>query len=189
MVNLDEIKKSLDSNQNMTPEVKDELFHLITIFHQQFPSVSLDTLNARIKDLKVGKITLHEQRGPVSYDARGNEILLSAKDLEERCDPHHLMMKGLLGVISASDNYYGFNQNDSLCALNMGFTEMLANTLVGNEGACDYEEELLAANLISDIIGVDTMFEAYFNNDTEAVYKSLLDADEDELSSTPRVRI
>ncbi len=174
---LDEVKSNLDSNQSLTPEVKDEIFHLIILFHQKFPNVSLETLKERIKDVKVGKITLYERRGPVVYDAINNEILLSKRDLEGDYDPRHLMMKGLLGLISACDNYYGFNKNDSLYALNMGFTEMLANTLVGNEGICDFEEELLATNLISKIIGRDILFDAYFNNDAEIVYKKLLEAE------------
>lgn len=174
---LDEIKVNLDNNQALTGEVKEEILKLIIHFHQTFPNVSLDTLKERIKDVKVGKVTLYERKGPVVYDAINNQILFSKKNLQEDYDSNHLMMKGLLGLISACDNYYGFNKNDSLYALNIGFTEMLANTLVGNEGICDFEEELLATNLISRIIGRDTLFDAYFNNDAETVYKKLLEAE------------
>lgn len=174
---LDEIKSNLDSNQSLTPEIKDEILQLIILFHQMFPDVSLETLKSRIKDLKVGKITIYERKGPVVYDAVNNEILLSRKGLEEDYDVRHLMMKGLLGLISSCDNYYGFNKNDSLYALNLGFTEMLANTLVGNDGICDFEEELLATNLISKIIGRDVMLDAYFNNDAETIFKKLLEAE------------
>ncbi len=176
---LDEIKSNLESNQSLTQEVKDEILNLIILFHQTFPNVNLETLKSRIKDVKVGKITIYERKGPVVYDPIKNEILLSRRSLEDDYDARHMMMKGLLGVISACDNYYGFNKNDSLYALNLGFTEMLANTLVGNEGTCDYEEELLATNLISKIIGRDVLFDAYFNNDAETVYQKLLEAEVD----------
>lgn len=174
---LDEIKSNLDNNQSLTPEVKEEIFELIILFHQTFPSVSLETLKERIKDVKVGKITIYERKGPVVYDAIKNEILLSRRGLEEDYDARHLLMKGLLGLISACDNYYGFNKNDRLYALNMGFTEMLANMLVGNEGICDFEEEVLATNLICKIIGRDILLDAYFNNDAETVYQKLLEAE------------
>lgn len=174
---LDQIKSNLDSNQFLTIEVKNEIFQLVNLFHQTFPNVSLETLNNRIKDVKVGKISIYERKGPVVYDVINNEILLSRKGLDEKYDVKHLMMKGLLGMISACDNYYGFNKNDSLYALNLGFTEMLANTLVGNEGACDFEEELLATNLISKVIGRDILFDAYFSNDAEFVFKKLLEAE------------
>lgn len=174
---LDQIKSNLDNNSSLTEEVKDEIFELIILFHQTFPDVSLEILNSRIKDVKVGKITLYERKGPVVYDVINNEILFSKKSLDGEYDARHLMMKGILGMISAKDNFYGFNKNDSLIALNIGFTEMLANTLVGNEGACDFEEEVLVTNLISHIIGRDIMFDAYFSNDAEIIFKKLLEAE------------
>ncbi len=174
---LDQIKSNLDANESLTKEVKDEIFQLIILFNQTFPDVSLEKLSSKIKNVKVGKITLYERKGPVVYDAVHNKILLNIKSLESDYDVKHLMMKGILGMISACDNFYGFNRNDSLYALNMGFTEMLANTLVGNEGICDFEEEVLATNLISRVIGKDIMFDAYFNNDAEIIFKKLLEAE------------
>ena len=174
---LDQIKSNLDSNQSLQPNIKEEMLQLIKIFRETFPDVSLETLNNKIKDVKVGKIKLYERKGPVVYDVVNNEILFSKKSLEEDYDAKHLMMKGIIGMISACDNYYGFNKNNSLYALTVGFTEMLANTLVGNEGICDFEEELLATNLISKIIGRDIMFDAYFNNDAETIFKKLLEAE------------
>ena len=87
------------------------------------------------------------------------------------------MMKGIIAIISSKDDYYGFNKNNSLYALTIGFTEMLANTLVGNEGTCDFEEEVLTTNLISKVIGRDIMFDAFFNNDAETIFKKLLEAE------------
>ena len=71
------------------------------------------------------------------------------------------------------DNY----KNNSLYALNIGFTEMLANSIIGNEGLSDFEEEVLVTNLVSKIIGRDIMFDAYFNNDAEIILKKLLEAE------------
>ena len=174
---LDQIKSNLEMNESLTREVKDEILELIILFHQTFPDVNLEELNKRIKDVKVGKITLYERKGPVVYDAVNNEILFSKKSLDGDYDARHLLMKGILGIISARDNFYGFNKNNSLEALNIGFTEMLANTLVGNEGICDFEEEVLTTNLISHVIGRDIMFDAYFSNDAEMIFKKLLEAE------------
>ena len=41
-------------------------------------------------------------------------------------------MVGLLNIISSKGKYSGFNENNKLEALNIGFTEMLADFLVGN---------------------------------------------------------
>ena len=176
---LNQIKSNLDNNKSLTNDVKEQIFELINLFNKTFPNVSLEKLNSRIKDVKVGKISLYERKGPVVYDVINNEILFNKKSLEGNYDANHLMMKGIIAMISTSPNndYYGFNKNNSLYALTIGYTESLANTLVGNEGICDFEEELLATNLISKIIGSDVMFDAYFNNDAETVFKKMLEAE------------
>ena len=174
---LDQIKTNLDCNQTLQQDIKGEIMHQIEIFHSTFPDISLDTLNNKIAGVKISKMNLYDRRGPVVYDPVNNEILFSKKCLEGDYDANHMLMKGIIGMISACDNYYGFNKNNSLAALNLGVTEMLANTLVGNEGTCDFEEELLATNLISKIIGRDIMFEAFFNNDAETIFKKLLEAE------------
>lgn len=174
---LDEIRSNLAANESLTSEVKTKMFQLIVLFHQKFPDVNLERLKEKIKDVKLGKIGVFERKGPVIYDSLKNEICFSNKKLHGDYDANHLMMKGILGMISSYEDYYGFNKGDSLRALNIGYTEMLANYLVGNEGICDYEEELLATNLISQIIGQDTLFNAYFNNDAEIVYKKMLEAE------------
>ena len=174
---LDEIRSNLAANQNLTDEVKAKMFELCVLFHQKFPDVNLGKLKEKIKDVKLGKIGVFERKGPVIYDALKNEICFSNKKLHEEYDANHLMMKGILGMISSNEDYYAFNQNGKLRALNIGYTEMLANFLVGNEGVCDYEEELLATNLISQIIGVDVLFQAYFTNNADLVYKKMLEAE------------
>lgn len=175
---LDEIKSNLATNENLTEEIKADMFNLIVIFHQTFPDISLEKLDSRIKDVKLGKIGVFERKGPIVYDAVKNEIALSNKKLKGEYDANHLMMKGILGMISSADTFYGFNTNNRLRALNIGYTEMLANFLVGNEGICDYEEELLAADLASQIISPEEMFSAYFNNSGETVYKKMLEAED-----------
>lgn len=174
---LDQIKTNLDNNQTLQQDIKGDMMQLIELFHNTFPDVKLDTLNNRIQSVQVSKMNLYDRRGPVIYDSVNNEILFSKKSLEGDYDAKHMMMKGIIGLISACDNYYGFNKNNSLAALNLGITEMIANTLVGNEGICDFEEELLATNLICKIIGRDIMFDAFFNNDAETVFKKLLEAE------------
>jgi hypothetical protein len=177
MDKLDEIKSNLATNENLTEEIKEEMFGLIVIFHQNFPDISLENLKEKVKDVKIGKLGVFERRGPLVYDVIRNEIAFSNKKLKDDYDANHLMMKGILGMITSNGEYYGFNKNNSLNALNIGFTEMLANFLVGNDGICDYEEELLATDLVSQIIGRETLINAYFSNDAETVYKKLLEAE------------
>ena len=174
---LDEIRSNLATNANLTDEVKDKMLELTVLFHQKFPDVSLERLKEKIKDVKLGKIGVFERKGPVIYDSVKNEICFSSKKLQGDYDANHLMMKGILGMISSYEDYYGFNKDGRLRALNIGYTELLANFLVGNEGICDYEEELLATNLISQIIGQDVLFDAYFHNDSDVIFKKMLEVE------------
>ena len=174
---LDEIRSNLAANDNLTKEVQEKIFELTVLFHQKFPAVSLERIKEKVKEVKLGRIGIFERKGPVIYDAVKNEICFSNKKLQGDYDANHLMMKGVLALIASTETYYGFNRDDSLKALNIGYTEMLANFLVGNDGICDYEEELLATNLISQIIGEETLFNAYFNNDADTVYKKMLEAE------------
>ena len=43
-------------------------------------------------------------------------------------------MFAILTIITAKDNFYGFDTNGKLKALNIGVTEMITNFLVGNDG-------------------------------------------------------
>ena len=171
-----EVKAALDSNPNITEEVKENILELTTIFTKVFPDVNLSNFISKLKTLKIQRESMYLVKLPCQYNPFNNVISINLGRLENS-DTKHWLMHSLLGVITAKDNYYGFNKNDKLFALNLGFTEMLANTLVGNDGICDFEEEVLATNLISKLIGREVLFNAYFNNDAELVLKKMLEAE------------
>ena len=50
---VEEIKAALDSNENLTLEVKDNIMELVTIFHEIFKDVDLTTLKDRLKTLQI----------------------------------------------------------------------------------------------------------------------------------------
>ena len=54
-------------------------------------------------------------------------------------DAKHSLMMSVLSIITAKDNFYGFNDTGTLEGLNKGITELIANFLVGNE--VDLDEE------------------------------------------------
>ena len=99
---LDEVRSNLAANPNLTSEVKTKMFELCVLFHQKFPDVNLEKLKEKIRDVKLGKIGVFERKGPVVYDALRNEICFSNKKLHEEYDANHLMMKGILGMISSN---------------------------------------------------------------------------------------
>ena len=173
MTNLDVIKNTLETNKYLSNELKDNLFELIVVFSKEFPEITLDNLNDRLENLKIEKINSFLTKKVSKYDAKKNTIYFNAKELEKEYDARHLLMFELLNIISMGQEYNGFNFDSKFEALNIGYTEMLTNYLVGNNGeiqVCPHEE--LMANLFSTIVGDEAMKVSYFQND----YKLLLDS-------------
>ena len=176
MGSMDEIKQSLSSNPNLTDEIRNKLFDLVSIFHKKIPEVSLARLSDRLKTLKFGKIGKFERRGTYYYDVFKNEILFS-NDLGTNYDVDHLLMKGILEMATSTDTFTGFHSDDRLRAINLAYTEILANFIIGNEGDSDLEEEMLITNLLSHIVGKDTMFNSYFTNNGDLIVKAMQEAE------------
>lgn len=173
---LEEIRISLKSNPNLTDEIRNKLFELIIVFNKKMPDINLSKLNEKLKTVKLGKLSKFERKGTYYYDVFKNEILFS-KELESNYDIDHLLTKAILQMSTSTDTFTGFNSDDRLRALNLAYTEILANYIVGNEGDSDLEEEMLVTNLLSHIVGKDTMFNSYFTNNGEPIIKAMQDAE------------
>ena len=165
MSSLEEIKLSLMNNNNLTDDIRDKLLELTINFNKKIPEVNLSRLNNKLKTVKLGKMSKFERKGTYYYDVFKNEILFS-KNLEGNYDIDHLLTKAIIQMSTSTDTYTGFNSDERLRTLNLAYTEILANYVTGNEGNSDLEEEILLTNLLSHIVGKDTMFNSYFTNDT-----------------------
>lgn len=176
MISLEEIRLSLKSNTNLTDEIRNKLFELVVLFNKKMPDINLSRLNERLKSVKIGKISKFERKGTYYYDVFKNEILFS-KDIEGNYDIDHILIKAILQMSTSTKTFTGFNSDDRLRALNLAYTEILANYIIGNEGDSDLEEEMLVTNLLSHIVGRDTMFNSYFTNNGELIIKAMQDAE------------
>ena len=173
-----EIKVILDENQNLTNEVKEDLLELISIFSETFKDVSLETLKNRLKTLKIRRESMFLAKLPCEYKPFNNEIVINIPRFEQ-CDAKHWLMHALLGIITSKENYYGFNNSDdTLVALNEGYTEILTNNLVGDVENNFFTDEMVITNLISKVIGEDALYDAYFNNDSASILKAMIEAEE-----------
>ena len=172
-MDLNEIKNSLNSNPNLTDDIKDCLMELISLFNSKFPDVKLTNLNERLKTLKIIRGSRFLIKNSYYYDPIDNEILINLVKIDDSIDCKHVFMRELLNMITAKDNFTGFNKDNAYEALNIGYTEILANYLVGNENESEYEDEIVATNMIAEVIGNDTLFNAYFNNDETLIMNSV----------------
>lgn len=175
---LEQIRLNLNANKELTKDFKFKIFEFILLFNKKFPNIDLTTLSSKISTVTFEKVSSYERRGTFNYDAAKNRVMYDAKRIkEDDYDIDNLLMKAVIALISSTDTYYGFNKDDKLSALNKAVTEMIANHVIGNEGTSDYEEEIIIANLISKIIGVDLLIESYFKNDSDTILRRLVEVE------------
>lgn len=177
MESLDIIKSSLDSNPNLDDEIKNKLFELSIILNKKIPSVNLNKLSEKLKTVKLGRISRFEKKGVYFYDVFSNEIQFSSDKLKKDYDLTNIFMQAILSMATSADGYTGFNSDERLKTLNMAYTQILADYLVGNEESSELEEEMLVTNLLSHIIGKDTLFNAYFTNDGTPIIVAMQEAE------------
>lgn len=174
---IETIKMTLNTNEEITKEVKEDLLELITIFNNNFKDIDLANLNERLKTLIIKRESMFLVKLPCKYNPFKNELLINL-GLFEECDAKHWLMHALLGMITAKDNYYGFNnEENTLVALNEGYTEIITNNLVGDVENNFFTDEIIMTNLISKAIGEDTMYNAYFSNDSKSIIRAMIEAD------------
>jgi len=177
MTNLDNIKTVLDSNNDITHEIKENMFELIAIFNNKFPTVSLDNLESHLRSLKIKKSNKFFNQDISMYDCRNNVLYFNQERMEDDYDFRHILMFELLNIISSNKFQTGFNSEGKFEALNIGYTEILANYLVGNNGEkLIYPNEAIMANMIGIVAGNDNLFESYFNNDPKILLNALMKA-------------
>lgn len=174
---IEDIRTSLENNKNITKEVSDGIFELVILFHNNFPNVKLDNLNKRLKTLKIEKTSKFEKSHISNYSFKKNILYFNSDELNKEYDTKHIMMFELLNIITSTDNQIGFNTDNRFVALNAGFTEIIANYLVGNDKELAvYPDEATMANLITTIVGFENMLYAYFNNDSRFLLNKLVGA-------------
>ena len=172
---IENIKGILEGNKNIHAEIKDDLLELINIFISAFPKVSLQNLEKNLSNLKIEKVSKYVTDDYAYYNGELNTLYINSSKITDNDDIKHIMMHCLLDVITYNGSFSGFNQNNFFKALNIGFTEILTNNLVGNEGDLSYlDDEVISTNLIASMIGNDVLFDSYFGNDTNKLVQALI---------------
>ncbi len=174
MTDLYEIKTALHNNEGINPDVRDDIFELVVVFNNKFPAVSLERLKKHLKTLKIRKVNKFLNNDVSMYDCKNNVLYFNKDKMTDEYDFRHILMYELINIISSNGFQTGFNSEGKFEALNTGYTEILANFLVGNNGSkLIYPNEAVMANMIGVIAGEDKMFDAYFNNDAKVLLQAL----------------
>lgn len=175
MITLEDIKGTLDNNNKLNDELRDNLYSLIHLFNNRFPNVSLENLNRNLKTLEIVKSNKFINKRVSKYNPLTNILEFNVDKINEDYDMKHVMMHELLNIITNNGEYCGFNKNNKFVALNEGYNEIITNNLVGNESDNEYlKDEIITTNMIALMIGNDVLYDAFFNNNVDALVKSLI---------------
>ncbi len=171
---LKSVLDAVDNNKSITSDFKDNIKELITILNTFFPMVDLTNLKNRLENIKIVSSSKLVTKDIMDYHPVDNELCFNLEELKKDYDVKHVLMNALIRIATSHDQTFGFDQNDKLKALNMGYTEILTNFVVGNKKDSLYDDEVIATNLISNIVGPDILFQAYFTNNPNSLVNTLV---------------
>lgn len=177
MSEMNVIKEALENNPNLPVDLKNRLYSLISELKKKIKEVDINKLGVKLATLKIAKISKYERREIYYYDVFQNIVFIDAYRTKGNYDIDLILTKALLEMATSTRTFTGFNSDERLRALNLAYTEILATYVVGNEGDSDLEEEVYIANLLSQIVGSDTMYNSYFTNNGEPIIKAMLDVE------------
>lgn len=175
---LENVLKAIEENTALTNDLKEDIKGLVIVFNNIFSNVDLTNLENRLKTLKIESASKFVSKRVFTYTPMTNVLAFNLEELNKGYDMRHVMMSALLNIITAHDNTYGFDFDDKFISLNIGYTEILSNFIVGNESEkVLFEDEVIAANLISEIVGNDNLFTAYFTNNPSLIETKIKEYD------------
>lgn len=175
MKTYEKLVDALDSNTQIEDNIKAQILLLAIEFYNRFSKVPLDNFYERLKGVNILGGSKYLYNTAIQYFPKTNEIIINKEMLaKDETDIYHSMMKVILSMVTAKDDYYGFAGNKDLEALNVGFCDMVARALVGNEGVSDNELELEIVDHIGKCIGADAFTNAFFNNNPDLILNPML---------------
>ena len=82
-MSLEEIKVALDSNSNLTDEIRDHFYSLICLFHEKYPNIDLTNLCNLLKTLKIEKSSKFVNKRVSKYNHLTNTLELNVEKINE----------------------------------------------------------------------------------------------------------
>lgn len=175
MVTVEQVLQALQNNMSLDSAVKSNFEELIRVFNAKYPNASLVNLYNVLPTLKIEKSNKFVNKRIFKYSIGTNTLEFNIDRMNEDYDMKHILMVALLNMIGNNGQYIGFNQNNKFEALQAGYLEILANSLVGNEAEESYlEDEMISTNLICTMVDPDVLFQAYFTNNANMLADALV---------------
>ncbi len=174
MVKVDDVLKTIDSNENFSSEFKEDMKYLLVLLTQKIPRLDLETLNSKLVDLKI-KATDNQYmtKMPTKYVESENTIYINLSESSKDYDYRYLLTRELLLLQTYKDDVTK-PRYDNFTPIYEGYASICANNLIGNEGSLNsYEDEEITVNLLGRIVGLESLEELFYNNNQNLLLDNL----------------
>ncbi|MDD2180799.1 MAG: hypothetical protein PHW32_00265 [Bacilli bacterium] len=173
MVKVDELLNTIDNNQNLSLEIKENIKELINIYTSNTTNIDFETINTNIANLKIEATSKYLVSEPLKYNKTDETIYINTSEIEKEYDFKFLLMRELI-LMQTYKNDIGKLRKDQFNPIYEGYASICANTLVGNDSPHNlYEDEIISVNLLSQIVGFESIEELFVNNNSQLLIDNL----------------
>lgn len=206
MISIADLKRTIDGNEKLNDIAKLNFKMLVDIWesytkeNQEYRSIDLSCLNDNLKDIEVKKATELLSDFPVNYKNKENVLELKKSQLEKETPLNQLnkLLAEFIKMIASNRKIAGMvrnsrgqeNKENRFRGLDCGFRMILADNLTmnavrNNIVAIDKEDSLdddfeslkIHTNLVASLVGISTIEQAFFNNDSNLLIQKGINLD------------
>jgi hypothetical protein len=178
--NVNEITNLIKNNKNIKIDEKAFLLSLTDFYKENINNFDLRTLTNNIPNLKISYDLDNQSKYNLDNTTKGcwiiddNEIIIFRED-EFNPNVYHTLLHEFLHCLS---NGGVACDNKDAVALTEGITELIASeytsTIINEKYVGAYGKQQIYAKMLAEIIGIETIKDAYFKHDLDIIYKELI---------------
>ena len=173
MVKIDDVLQTIDNNQNLSLEIKENFKDLLIIYTHNTNNIDLETINTNIASLKMEACSKYLIKEPLKYIEQDNTMYINTSEIEKDHDYRFLLMRQLM-LMQTYKNDISKQRNSNFTPIYEGYASIGANLFVGNDSSNNlYEDEIITVNLLGQIVGIESIEELFVNNNSQLLVDNL----------------
>lgn len=173
MVKIDDVLQTIDNNQNLSLEIKENFKDLLIIYTHNTNNIDLETINTNIASLKMEVCSKYLIKEPLKYIEQDNTMYINTSEIEKDHDYRFLLMRQLM-LMQTYKNDISKQRNSNFTPIYEGYASIGANLFVGNDSSNNlYEDEIITVNLLGQIVGIESIEELFVNNNSQLLVDNL----------------
>ena len=173
MVKIEDVLQTIDNNQNLSLEIKENFKDLLIIYTHNTNNIDLETINTNIASLKMEACSKYLIKEPLKYIEQDNTMYINTSEIEKDHDYRFLLMRQLM-LMQTYKNDISKQRNSNFTPIYEGYASIGANLFVGNDSSNNlYEDEIITVNLLGQIVGIESIEELFVNNNSQLLVDNL----------------